>query len=107
MIKRLFDWTPRDIAYWEKIRSHGLLRFITWYGIVISAGVLFGVFGLVTFAIWLTHAWGAHVTSTDLIFLLGQLVFSALVCLLGGMLNALITWVVEERLYRKYKRDGD
>lgn len=104
MIKKLFDWTPRDIAYWEKIRQKGLRYFISWYGIVITGGLLFLVFGLVTFFIWLRQIAGAQITSTRLIFLIVQLIFVALVCLIGGIANSLITWVVEERLYRKYKQ---
>jgi hypothetical protein len=103
MIKKLFDWTPRDIAYWEKIRQRGLGKFILWYGLLISGGLLFLVFGLATFFLWLKLAWGTPVTSSSVYFLVGQLVFVALVCLLGGMINSLVTWVVENRLYRKYK----
>jgi hypothetical protein len=103
MIKKLFDWTPRDIAYWEKIRQRGLGKFILWYGLLITGGLLFLVFGLATFFLWLRQAWGTPVTSSSLYFLVGQLVFVALVCLLGGMINSLVTWAVENRLYRKYK----
>jgi hypothetical protein len=103
MIKKLFDWTPRDIAYWEKIRQRGLWKFIVWYGLLITGGLLFIVFGLVTFILWLRQVWGSQVTSTGLYFLLFQFVFVALVCLLGGVINSLITWVVENRLYRKYQ----
>jgi hypothetical protein len=103
MIKKLFDWTPRDIAYWEKIRRKGLGKFIGWYGVVITGGMLFLVFGLVTFLMWLRQASGSPITSTNLVFLFGQLIFVALVCLVAGIINSLITWVVEERLYHKYK----
>jgi hypothetical protein len=103
MIKKLFDWTPRDIAYWEKIHQKGLGKFIVWYGLFISSGLLFLVFGLVTFFIWLRQTSGIQITSMSLIFLLGQLIIVALVCLVGGIINSLITWVVEDKLYRKYK----
>jgi biotin transporter BioY len=103
MIKKLFDWTPRDIAYWEKIHQKGFGNFIRRYGVLISGGLLFLVFGLVTFFIWLRQTLGTQVTTMSLIFLLGQLIVVALVCLLGGIVNSLITWVVEERLFRKYK----
>ncbi len=103
MIRKLFDWTPRDIAYWEKIRQAGPWRFVAWYGVVITGGILFIVFGLATFIIWLTRVWGTPVSSTSLIFLLGQLIFTALVCLAGGAINGVVTWLVEERLYKKYK----
>lgn len=103
MIKKLFDWTPRDIAYWEKIHQKGLRKFIGWYGVIISSGLLFLVFGLVTFFIWLRHTSGTQITSMSLIFLLGQLIIVALMCLVGGIINSLITWAVEDRLYFKYK----
>ncbi|OGO26269.1 MAG: hypothetical protein A2136_09420 [Chloroflexi bacterium RBG_16_54_11] len=103
MIKRLFDWAPRDIAYWEKLYQRGLRRFIGWYGVLISGGMLFIVFGLVTAFLWLKSALRAGLTSSSWFYLLFQLIFVALVCLVFGILNSLITWVVEERLYRKYK----
>jgi hypothetical protein len=106
MLKKLFDWTPRDIAYWEKIHQKGLGKFIVWYGVIISGGLLFLVFGLVTFFIWLRQTSGILFTPTSLIFLLGQLIIVGLVCLVGGIINSLITWAVEDRLYRKYKTPG-
>jgi hypothetical protein len=107
MIKKLFDWTPRDIVYWGKIHQKGMARFIRWYGLGISAGLLFLIFGLVTFFIWLKQMIGTHITPMSLIFLLGQLIIVALVCLMGGIINSLITWVVEDKLYRKYKARSD
>jgi hypothetical protein len=106
MIKKLFDWTPRDIAYWEKIHQKGLGKFIARYGVVISGGLLFLVFGLVTFFLWLRQTVGTQTSPMSLIFLLGQLIFVALVCLVGGIINSLITWLVEDRLYKKYKARG-
>ena len=103
MIKKLFDWTPRDISYWEKVRQKGLRKFIGWYGLVISGGLLFLVFGLVTFFGWIGQVYGTQVTPMSWIFLVSQLIFVALVCLVAGLINSLVTWVVEERLYRKYK----
>lgn len=103
MIKKLFDWTPRDIASWENIHQKGLSKFIAWYGVVISGGLLFIVFGLVTVFIWIRQTSGLLITQMSLIFLLVQLVIVAVVCLLGGIVNSLITWVVENRLYFKYK----
>ena len=103
MIKKLFDWTPRDISYWEKIQQRGLSNFIIKYGLLITGGLLFLVFGLITLVGWLRQVTSIPVTSTSLIFLLVQLVFVALVCLIAGVINSLITWAVEQRLYRKYK----
>jgi hypothetical protein len=106
MIKKLFDWTPPDIAYWEIIHQKGLRKFISWYGVFISGGLLFLVFGLVTVIIWFRQTSGLLITRMSLIFLLGQLIIVAVVCLLGGIVNSLITWVVEDRLYLKYKAHG-
>ena len=103
MIKKLFDWTPRDIAYWEKIRQRGLLRFIGLYGIIITGGLFLLLFGLLTIFFWLRQATGMLLTPTRLFFLAGQLLFVAVVSLLAGLVNSLVTWIVEERLYRKYK----
>ncbi len=103
MIKKLFDWTPRDIAYWEKIHQKGLKKFIGWYGLFISSGLLFLVFGLVTVFIWIRQISDKQITPMSLLFLLGQLMVVALVCLVGGVINSLITWLVEDRLYFKYK----
>jgi hypothetical protein len=103
MIKKLFDWTPRDIAYWEKVHQQGLRRFILWYGMVITAGLFFILFGLVTFFFWLRQVSGGPVTFARIVFLVGQLLVIALVSLLAGLVNSLITWIVEERLYGKYK----
>jgi len=103
VIKKLFDWTPRDIAYWEKIRQKGILYFISWYGVIITGGLLFLLFGIVTLFNWIRQVSGAQITQLSWIFLAFQLIIVALVCLIGGIANSLITWVVEERLYRKYK----
>ncbi len=103
MLKKLFDWTPRDIAYWEKIQARGLGSFILMYGVVTTGGLLFVIFGLFTLIGWLRQLGGIPVTPTRLFFLAFQLLVVALVCLAAGLLNAILTWVVEQRLYRKYK----
>ena len=107
MIKKYFTWTPRDIAYWEKIRQRGLRRFIAWYGVFITAGLFFILFGLLSFIFWLSQVWGHAITSTSIIFLVGQLLVVAGVCLAAGLINSLVTWMVEERLYRKFKSRRD
>ena len=105
MIKRLFDWTPRDIAAWEKIRGKGFRHFVGWYGVAITGGGLFIFLGGATFLIWLGRTLGdqAGLTGARWLFLALQLLFVVLFCLVGGIINSLITWAVEERLYRKYK----
>ena len=104
MIKKLFDWTPRDIVYWEKLHQKGLRYFVLWYGLLITGGLLFLVLGGVALFSWIRQVYGAQITRVNWIFLAGQLIFLALVCLVAGIANSLITWVVEERLYLKYKQ---
>lgn len=77
------------------------------YGVVITGGILFFIFGLITLFGRLRQMVGESITSMGLIFLLGQLLFVGLVCLIAGVVNSLITWVVEERLYRKYSRSDN
>ena len=95
MLKKLFDWTPRDIADWEKIRSRGLLRFVLVYGLALFGGLLFLLLGgAATLIRW-------HKAQTD--NLISELIVIALICLLGGLVNSLVTWFAEEKLYQKYK----
>ena len=95
MLKKLFDWTPRDVADWEKIRSKGLLRFVLGYGLGLFGGIMFIVLGgTATLIRWNT----AQATS-----LISELIIIAVICLSGGLVNSLVTWVVEEKLYQKYK----
>ena len=74
MIKKWFDWTERDIAAWEKLRAGGPWRFILGYGIGLTGGGL---------------------------FLLLQIAFLAGLSLLGGLVNGLVTWLMEETIYRR------
>jgi len=106
MIKKLFDWTPRDIAYWEVIRQKGLGYFILWYALVITGGLVFIVLGGMNLFGWIRQAYGTQITRISWIFLAGQLIFLALVCLIAGIANSLITWVVEQRLYCNYRARG-
>ena len=92
-VKKLFDWTENDIAAWERIRQKGLRRFMLWYGLAFS-GIMFLVMGTVTFFTWLQ-------TITSLASLLFQLAFVATVCLLGGLITSLVTWWMEEYIYRR------
>jgi hypothetical protein len=92
-VKKLFDWTPSDIAAWERIRQRGLWHFVQWYGLAFS-GIMFIVMGTVTFFTWTQ-------TPASLASLLFQLVFVAIVCLLGGLITSLVTWWMEESIYRK------
>ncbi len=103
ILKKLFDWTPRDIAYWEKIQQAGLGNFVLRYGLAITGGLLFLVFGVLTLFGWLKQGAGQSISLERMIFLLEQLAFVAVVCLLAGVTNSLITWLVEQKLYHKYK----
>ncbi len=103
MIKKLFDWTPRDIATWEKIQKKGLGRFVLWYGIVVTGGLLFLALGIAALVGWLRRLAGQPIASEDWLFLVVQLVFLVVVSSIAGVFNSLITWLVEQRLYRKCK----
>lgn len=103
MLKRYFDWTPRDIAYWEKIQAKGFWRFFLWYGLGITGGGLFVIFSLYTFVRWFLKFSQAYNTSASRFILFEQLIFTLIVCLLAGIINGLLTWWVEQRQYRKYK----
>ena len=92
-VKKLFDWTPGDIAAWVKIRQKGLGHFILWYGLAFS-GIMFLVMGAVTIFTWFQ----APVSLASLVF---QLAFVASACLVGGLIASLATWWMEERIYRK------
>jgi hypothetical protein len=104
LIKRLFDWTPRDIAYWENLRQKGITRFIIWYGMAASGGFFFVVFAIVTLINWLRQLGGVRFNHNQVVYLLMQLALVAIVSLVAGVINSLITWWVEDKLYRKYKR---
>ncbi len=92
-VKKLFDWTPSDIAAWEKIRQKGLGHFLLWYELSFG-GVMFVLLGAVNFFNWIG-------TSASLAFLLFELAVICSVCLLGGIIVSLATWWLEERIYRK------
>ena len=107
MLKKLFDWTPRDVSAWETIRQKGWARFVVWYGAA-SAGVLFLAAGGVKLASWamlrLSERPGLAGTAmaTPATSLGAELLVAAVVCLAAGVVNSLLTWWVEEWLYRKY-----
>jgi hypothetical protein len=103
MRKKLFDWTPGDIAYWEKVQERGLWKFILRYGMAITGSLLFFVLGLITLFGWLRQMAGVPITQNGWMVLLVQLVSVALVSVMVGVANSLITWLVEQILYRKYK----
>ncbi len=99
MLKKLFDWTPRDIAQWEKIRAQGLPRFVLWYGVQLFAGVLFVFLGGAVLLLWVKAF--LENQATNVAGLLLELLFVAAACLAGGVVNSLITWAVEENIYQR------
>ena len=102
-MKKYFDWTPRDIAQWEAIRERGLWHFLLWYGLLVSGGVIFVIPAAAVLFNWVRLNTGVD-NHPGLAALALQLAFMAAVCVLGGLVNGLVTWVVEERLYQKYIR---
>jgi hypothetical protein len=99
MLKKLFDWTPNDIAQWEKIRRKGLPHFILWYGVQLFGGVLFILLGVAALFVWARTSLETHVTNFSSLGL--ELLFVAAMCLIGGVINSLLTWSMEENIYRK------
>jgi hypothetical protein len=94
MLKKWFDWTPSDVAAWEKIRARGLWHFVRWYGLGLFGGGLSILLGGVTFYRWMQ-------SPVSLAGLGLELALVASLCLLGGALNSLLTWWLEESIYRK------
>ncbi len=104
MIKKLFDWTPRDIATWERLRRRGLGHFALYYGLLATGGGLFAALGAGTLllgSIRLVQT-GAAFNPSAMLFLGMKLLAVLVICLPAGALNAVLTWTVEESLYRKF-----
>ena len=60
MLRKYFDWTPSDIAEWEKLRAKGLGRFVLWYGIKLFAGWLFLLVAAGVLFFWIKAALQTH-----------------------------------------------
>ncbi len=105
MIKKWFDWTARDIAAWEKIRARGLVRFVLWYGVCITGGGLFLLLGLLSLLLWLKDSLLNRIATVPTpVYLLLQSAFLAALALVGGLVNSLVTWMMEETIYRRIYR---
>ncbi len=104
--KHFFNWTPQDTAAWEAIRQKGLAHFVVRYGIAFLGGMLFIILGGFTIFAWIKTylpQWAAATAaaSSQLAFLILELLFIALACLIAGTLGGLLTWAMEEAVYRK------
>jgi hypothetical protein len=93
-IKKLFDWTASDTQAWEKIRQRGFWHFIIRYGMLGFGLFLFILSGVATVLSW-------RQAPNGLSGLLFQLTFVAGVCLSGGLITGLLTWWLEDSIYRK------
>lgn len=106
MRKYFFNWTPDDVAAWEKIRAKGIPHFIGWYGLQLFGGGLFVLLGGIALLLWIKTTLETHVA--NLVGLALQLFFIAAACLLGGIVAALLTGTMEEGIYQKMlKRRGE
>ena len=94
--ERFFNWTEKDVTDWERIREKGLGRFVWGYGLVLFGGGLFVLLGGVALLFALNQSSFSNI--------LPELIFIALVCLLGGLITGLSTWAMEEKLYQKFKK---
>jgi hypothetical protein len=99
MLKRFFDWTPADVAAWEKLRARGPRRFVLWYGVQLFAGLLFLFLGGTVLLLWVKDVFEHQAASISGLVL--ELLLIALACLLGGLITGTATWLVEERIYLK------
>lgn len=96
--ERFFNWTPQDVADWEKIREKGFSRFILRYGMMLSGAILIIIVGGMVMLL----AWNkSHTSLTPELSVMGMI---GAICLIGGLVNGLITWTVEEKMYRKFKK---
>jgi hypothetical protein len=94
MRKYFFNWTPSDVAAWEKIRAKGFGRFVIWYGVKLFGGGLFILLGGAVLLLWVKDG-SANPAGLGL-----ELLFVVVVCLMGGVINSLLTWAMEERIYQ-------
>ena len=69
-IKKLFDWTARDVLAWEKIREQGFWRFVLCYGVITFGMILFILTGGIAFITW-------ALAPESMVSLLLQLAFAA------------------------------
>ncbi len=102
-LKKYFVWTQRDLAQWEALRSKGPLHFVVKYGLAFS-GIFFIFLGGLPFITRLVFSiLGGTYSLQFLLYQVLQLLLTALLCLLAGLVNSLATWWLEEKLYWKYK----
>jgi len=102
VIKKWFEWTERDIAAWEKLRLGGFWRFMLGYGIGLTGGGLFLLLGVVSLLVWRGNILPKEIAAgPGLAFLLLRIAFLAGLSLLGGLVNGIVTWVMEEAIYRR------
>ena len=101
MLKKYFDWTPRDVAQWETIRKKGFWRFTLWYGLF-SGGIIFVIPGVWALIDWVMDLLSGRAATNSLSFLALKLLIIAVICVLAGIVNALATWVMEERIYQTH-----
>ena len=100
MLKKYFDWTPRDVAQWETIRKKGCLRFTLWYGLI-SGGIIFVIPGVWALIDWVMDLLAGRAATNSLSFLALKLLIIAVIGVLAGIVNALATWVMEEKIYQQ------
>ena len=74
-----------------------MLRFVLVYGLGLFGGLLFVLLGGAAALL----RWRKAQTDN----LISELIVIALICLLGGLVNSLVTWFVEEKLYQKYNNE--
>lgn len=88
------DPGPRTSAWllkrWPAIRARGAARFILLRGVLLWGGVMF-----IVMSAFSTFRLGVHHPRLPL-----MIVVAALLCAIGGLVWGVLTWTVNERLFR-------
>ena len=87
------------MAQWEKLRQKGMGRFIVWYGLI-SGGIIF-IFPAVWTLAALIKALLEGAAPANVSYLALELLATAVLCVPVGIIVALATWVMEEKIYRQ------
>lgn len=100
MLKKYFDWTPRDVTQWEAIRKKGFWRFTLWYGLI-SGGIIFVIPGVWALIDWVMDLLAGQAATNSPGLLAMKLLIIAVICVFAGIVNAMATWVMEEKIYQQ------
>lgn len=86
-------WSERMHRWWEHLRRRGVTHFVIVRGLLAWAGSMFAFFTLSP----LLFYFPSNVTFTSALLLK-----IGVICIVGGLAWGLLTWYVNEFLYRKH-----